>query len=388
MAGLKAAVGRAYAVDGRDASTQAIHQGFADLGSREVAAAFLFASHDYDINEVLSGATAQLGNTPIFGFSTSGEFAEDGSNRRSVVAALLSGEGIEAQAEWIPDFTSNMQVAVERMTRELHLTSQENATLLVAADGLSAEGEDLCKRLPFGRYTLAGCLAGGDLRLGRTFQIGGAQAGTGGLAAALLHGVLRVGVGTAHGWRPVGAYFRVTTSQGPWVRTLDHVPAAEMYSQLFGFKPREWGFPPLNTLVRLYPLGIENGQKPLKVRAPLRVETDGSLRMSTPVDENCVAQLLVGSRESCMEAAHQATERALEKLEGAKPVLALVFTDVSWQMLLEGQLSSEIHAVQEILGEDVPIAGGYTFGQIARSPESDLPEFLNQHIEVVIFGAR
>jgi hypothetical protein len=42
--------------------------------------------------------------------------------------------------------------------------------------------------------------------------------------------------------------------------------------------------------------------------------------------------------------------------------------------------------VQDILGEEVPIAGGYTLGQIVRHKESGLSQLLNQHIVVVAFA--
>ena len=54
-------------------------------------------------------------------------------------------------------------------------------------------------------------------------------------------------------------------------------------------------------------------------------------------------------------------------------------------MLLKANPGAEIAAIQEILGEDVPIAGGYTLGQVT-SDESSKPKFLNQHIVVIAFG--
>jgi len=51
---------------------------------------------------------------------------------------------------------------------------------------------------------------------------------------------------------------------------------------------------------------------------------------------------------------------------------------------LKSTPGAEIAAVQDILGPNVPIAGGYTLGQIA--PGKDTPQFLNQHILVIVFG--
>ena len=230
---------------------------------------------------------------------------------------------------------------------------------------------------------ILGGLSSGDLHTGNNYQIAGTQAGTGGLAAAILRGPARLGVGFAHGWDPVGSQFRVTRSRGFWLRTLDGRPASETYAQLFGYPARDWAFPPLSHLARLYPLGIEQGEQ-LIVRSPLRVEADGSFRLNAPVRDGVDAYLLVGSRASCQTAAQKATQQALLQLGDAKPVFALVLVDIAWQMLLKSTPGAEIAAVQDILGTDVPIAGGYTLGQVV--PSKNNPQFLNQHMMVVVFG--
>jgi hypothetical protein len=69
-----------------------------------------------------------------------------------------------------------------------------------------------------------------------------------------------------------------------------------------------------------------------------------------------------------------------------KPQLAIVLTDIAWQMLLKAQPGIEIAAVQEILGDDVPIAGGYTLGQVVSPGDAPKPKFLNQHMVVIVFA--
>jgi hypothetical protein len=224
------------------------------------------------------------------------------------------------------------------------------------------------------------------LNTGNTFQLAGPNAGSGGLSAAFLNGDVRVGIGSAHGWDPVGTHFRVTRSRGFWLRTLDGRPASETYAQLLGQSARDWAFPPLNFLVRLYPLGVEQGPD-LVVRAPIRVEADGSFRMNAAIQDGTDAYMLVGSRASCERAARQAAQQALLQLDNAPPAFALVLADVAWQMLLKAEPGSEVTAIQEILGPDVPIAGGYTLGQIVPGTEGSPPRFLNQHLVVVAFAA-
>jgi len=103
---------------------------------------------------------------------------------------------------------------------------------------------------------------------------------------------------------------------------------------LLGYPAREWGFPPLNHMARLYPLGMEQGEE-LVVRSPIRVEADGSFRMNAPVRDGVDAFVMVGSRTACQKASQAAAQQALRNLEGAKPVFALVLVDIAWQMLLK-----------------------------------------------------
>lgn len=382
---MTATLGQAHALDGREASAQAVRQALDPLERQPIALAFVFASYEYGIQTILNGASAVLGEVPLMGFSTSGTLPWAGGRQRAVTVALLAGRDLQVQADWWPD----IRLIEDDLLYQLEVPESpaESPSLFVVADGLRGDYEHLIRSLPAAECILGGGLASGDLHRGQTYQLGGTQAGSGGLAAAALQGAVRVGVGVAHGWRPVGAHFQVTLAQGPWVRALDGRPASEAYARLFGYDPREWAFPPLNELIRLYPLGVEgDGSASLQVRSPLRVEADGSLRMSTPVPQGSTCHLLVGSVEACQQAARAACQTALEALGDARPILAVALADRSWQMLFEAQPGREIEPLREILGPDVPIAGGYTFGQIAASPASGKPELLNQHMEVVVFG--
>jgi hypothetical protein len=284
------------------------------------------------------------------------------------------------------------QASAESATRILQLLGYEQRvaeSVLVFADGLNGNAEEFCQALSSGLPVVGG-LSSGDPQSQAGFQIAGAQSGNGGMAAAFLRGNIITGIGHGHGWHPVGSRFRVTRSRGFWLRTLDGHPASETYSQMFGQPARDWAFPPLNYMTRIYPLGFEqDGTDQLLVRAPLRVEGDGSFRMNAPLRDGSDAYLLIGSPNDCVAAARQAAQQAVLALGKAKPALALVIVDVAWQMLLQGRLGAEIKAIQEVLGDTLPIIGGYTLGQIIPAPDKkDHPQFLNQHIVVAVIGER
>ena len=377
---LIASVGRAQALDGREAGLQAAHQALNKLGAYAPGFAIVIASHQYQPREVLSGVSSLLGDAPMIGFSSPAGLTRDGLHPHSVVVAMLSGD-IQTDMLWLPGYAQSGRETASKV--EQHAAARvERQSILFFADGFNGDAEQFCNGIPPNIH-IAGGLSSGDLHTGNTYQIAGSQTGTGGLVASFLRGNLSIGVGYDHGWKPVGNQFRVTRSRGFWLRTLDGRPTSETYAGLFGYPARDWAFPPLSHLARLYPLGVEQGEG-LVVRAPIRVEADGSFRMNAIIRDGIDAYLLVGSRTACEEAARSAAQQALRQLGGAKPVLALVLVDVAWQMLIKAHPGAEIAAIQDILG-DVPIAGGYTLGQVT-SDEDSKPKFLNQHIVVMLFG--
>ncbi len=379
---LLAAVGKASALDGREAGLQATHYALNNLGAVAPILGIVISSYQFDAQQVINGIAGLIGNTPVIGFSTPAGLTSDGLQAHSVVLALIGATDARADITWLAGYTQGSREVSQQLAELLKRKPQQPALLF--ADGFNADAEQFCASLTAGT-NLTGALSSGDMNAGNAYQIGGAQFGAGGLALARLEGNIRVGVGYGAGWQPVGSHFRVTRSRGFWVRTLDGRPASETYAHLFGYPARDWAFPPLNHLARLYPLGLEQLDKSLLLRSPMRVEADGSFRMNAAVGDGTEAYLMVGSLSACQQAATTATTQALAALDGARPVLALVLADVAWQMLFEAQVGADVAAVQAALGANIPLAGGYTLGQIIPRKEAS-PQFLNQHMVVVVFG--
>lgn len=380
---LHAAIGYAQSLDGREASLQATHHALNRLAAVTPGLGILIASHKYIPRHVASGASSLLGDAPVIGFSAPAGLTGEGLHSHSVVVAVLSGDNLEARAHWLPGYAQSGRETASQLN--ILNEGQKSRNVLFFSDGFNGDAEQFCETFADTKTNIMGGLSAGDLQTGMNYQIAGNQTGTGALAALTLHGNLRIGIGSAHGWDPVGTQMRVTRSRGFWLRTLDARPASETYAELFGYPAREWGFPPLSQMARMYPLGIELGEE-LVIRSPIRVEADGSFRMNAPVRDGADAFVLVGSRAACQKAAQQAAQQALRNLGDSKPVLALVLVDIAWQMLLKATPGAEINAIQDILGDDVPLAGGYTLGQVVPGKNGDAPHFLNQHIAVILFG--
>lgn len=249
---LLATVGQARSLDGREAGLQATHQALNNLGSTTPVLGLVITSYQYDLQQVINGVSSLTGNLPLIGFSTPAGMTSDGLHPHSVVVALLAGSEFRVDVQWLAGYTQGSREVA------LHLADllqrKPDQPCLLFADGFNADAEQLCSSLPHGA-NLTGALSGGDLHTGNAYQIGGAQSGAGGLALARLEGAIKIAVGYAHGWQPIGAHFRVTRSRGFWVRTLDGRPSSEAYAHLFGYPPR-LGLPSLEPHGQALPAGV------------------------------------------------------------------------------------------------------------------------------------
>lgn len=384
-----AAVGEAHALDPREAGLQATHLALNRLGNVLPVFGIVIAPYRYDPQQVLSGVSSLLTNIPLLGFSSFAGISQNGTRFHTVIVVLLAGENLRAETHW---FAAYSQASGEMAARIMQLLGYEQRpadSILVFADGLNGSAEDFCEGIP-ANIPILGGLSSGDPQSANGYQIASMQSGRGAMAAAFLRGDIKVGVGHGHGWMPVGSHFRVTRSRGFWLRTLDGRPASESYSQMFGKPAREWAFPPMNYLTRIYPLGFEQeSSHKLVVRSPLRVEADGSFRMNASLRDGSDAYLLIGSPADCHKAALDAAHQSLRALGKAKPAFVLVLVDIAWHMLMQTRVDVQVKAVQSVIGDDVPIAGGYTLGQIIPAEgQDDHPQFLNQHIVVATFGEK
>jgi hypothetical protein len=382
-----AAVGRAKIIEAREAGMQAAYQALNKLGTVSPTLALVIVPYRYDPQQVINGVVSMLSNVPTLGFSVSSGLTSEGAHSHSVVVGLLGGDDFQAETHWFPSYQQSGADVAMKISELLGYEQSPVEQVLVFAGGMNAGVEDFCARLPAGLPVFGG-LSSGDVLSGGGFQIAGVQSGISGLAGAFLRGKFKLGVGVGHGWRPVGIHFEVTSVDGPLLHSLDGQACNAVYSNVFGQSANSWCTPPLNTLCRLYPLGFNQPYTDeLLVRAPVRMETSGDLLMNANLPVGSDAYLLVGSPEECLSAARKAAQDAMAQLDGAKPVFSLVLVDVAWQMLMQGQSGREIKVIAEVLGADVPLAGGYTLGQILQ-PENrtSQPRYLNQHIVVAVFS--
>ena len=374
-------------LDGREAAREAAQAALDLLGGARPCLALAFVAQEFKISDAQAGLSSLFNNVPVWGFSTVRPLTAEGEQPRSVVIALISGAELRAQVQWFPNFSQNSAETAGELLQSLRNEILQPQGILLAADGINGDINQVCAALEENKIAVAGCLTTGDYHSGKTYQMGGGQSGSGALSSLILGGRFRLGVGFGHGWQDIGIHFKISKVRDTRIQSLDKMPAAEAYSGVFGYPVRQWSYPPLTELVRLYPLGVEifPGSTDLVLRSPLNVEPDGSFRMNAAVTEGEVAHLMVGDTDACLKATREAAKQALVSLGKAAPLVGIVLVDVAWQYLFETRMSQVMSILRMTLG-DIPLVGAFTLGQIARPLEEAAPNCYNQQIQVALLG--
>jgi len=380
-------VGVGHGLDGRDAAMQAARQALDELGTLQPVLALVFAAEEFEPSEVLAGLTSMLGDTPLWGMSTVRALAGEREEPRAVVVMVIAGNDLKAAVHWWPGYGADSQEAARQAVRTLRSDLVLPQGALVAADGVQGNLLPLCAALADLPTRIGGCLASGGYALGKTPLFARAQTAPGALAIAALGGRFRLSVGYGHGWRDSGLQVRFGKTHDVWVDAINDVSPADFYAEIFGRPAREWAYPPLNELVRLYPFGLQEypGSPDYILRSPLRVEVNGSLRMNVPIEAGTTARLTLGDPQACLLAVEQAARKALSDLAPASPMAALAFVDVAWLSLFGIQAGQIPLALREALGS-IPLAGAYTLGQVAQPVAGAAPRLFNQNIQILLLG--
>ena len=348
------------------------------LGTRRPQLALVFGSSWFDQVLLLQGVRSVLGAVPLAGETTAGEITPEGPVSHSCVVVLLSSEGAVCSV--------GLGEKVDRMPREAgqqaayaalrEFQGKSRVGLLMFGDGLVTSYADVVRGLQevLGTSSLiAGGLAGDDLRFMHTYQYFRDRVVSRAVVGVLLGGSIKMGVGIEHGFAPISKPRRITRAHANVLMTLDEKPAASVYEEYFGAElvqrmREEEG---LTRQGIAYPLGVQyESANQWLLRNVVSFGQDGSLACTGEMLEGGWLQLMIGSRELALEAAHKAALQAVRSLN--KISCVLVFDSAMRRKLLGSQQASlEIARIREVVGPSVPMAGCYTYGEQAPGPTQE-----------------
>jgi hypothetical protein len=260
--------------------------------------------------------------------------------------------------------------------------------VLLLAEGIHVNGTELLaglrKALPEG-VTVTGGLAADGPRFERTFVCKDGTPMERHVAAIGFYGDrLEVGYGSMGGWDPFGPERIVTRSKGNVLYELDGHSALDLYRDYLG--PYSADLPSSGLLFPLSLIG-EDGRR--LVRTILGINDDeGSLTFAGDIPEGAQVQLMKANFDRLIDGASQASEDAHRAVERRRPAVALLISCVGRRLVLKQRIEEELEAVQEVVGDGVPLCGFYSYGEVAPFGGTQRCELHNQTMTVTTLNER
>jgi hypothetical protein len=326
----------------------------------------------YDLERVARELAIQLPQTAVIGCTTAGEIAGGRALSDALVLWALGGTGIRVQTGHGLGTGTDLREAAQQAASCLqNLERQEHTALILLSDGLGGDQMEVVR----GAYDAAGIdvpliggCAGDYLAMRQTRQLHGQEVFSGAVVAAAISSERPLGVGVSHGWTPCSEPMLVTESRRTLLSSLDDRPALEVYLDFFD--------PP--AIVRDDPQAFADfaAVHPIGIRRRDRIEMrhitgcdqkHGALVMVAEVPQGALAFLTRGDYASVLHAAGESASTAVQALGDVPPVGLLLFDCVSRRSIFgEQHLQEEADLIASCAG-GVPMAGFYTYGEIART---------------------
>ncbi len=367
---------------GRDAAAKA-------TAGRTATLVVVFASVRLDPAAVLAGVARAAPGAQVVGCTTAGEISTEGPSDGTVVALALGGEGLAVTTASAAAGLHPLRGAgIDAARRSAQPNVDGNRLLLLLTDGLGGDQADLVR----GVFTetgsavpLIGGCAGDDLAMARTHQFHGSTVLERGVVAATIRSDRRFGIGVRHGWKPVGSPMLVNESTGTEVVQLDFEPALDRYLALAA-PPEEARHDPVafTRFALSHPLGLRRRDHE-EVRFIRGADFKRRrLLFVAEVPEGASVRIMSGDRASVLGATNDACDDALAMLGDCRPSALMVFDCVARRGVLgDDGIIEEVARLRARAG-GAPVAGFYTYGEIARVRGAG--GFHNQTLVVVAVG--
>ncbi|MFH1857938.1 MAG: FIST C-terminal domain-containing protein, partial [Candidatus Omnitrophota bacterium] len=237
-------------------------------------------------------------------------------------------------------------------------------------------------------FLVIGAAGADNFKFEKSLQYHGGQVFEDALSGVLFVGGATLGLGSRHGWFPLGRSRQVTRATGNRIQELDHRPAISVYEDYFGTGFYADG-EPLARRSLFYPLGFRTQTEGWLIRQPLRVGDEGSLVCNAEIPEGEEVRLMIGLKEALLEATREAGKAALSGLGGKKPRIVFIFESASRKKILGRDALQELQIIRELFGGEVPVAGCYSYGELSPlESERYLGQsrFLNEAIVIAALG--
>ena len=349
----------------------------------------VFAAPRYNLEQLAASLSERLPDCALIGCTTSGEIAAGSALTQSLVLWALGGTGVRVSTGFgESDGQGLRQAAVQAAGCLEQLERRRHTVMVLLSDGLGGDQMEVVR----GAYDaanidvpLVGGCAGDYLAMRQTRQLHGRRVMSGAVVAAAISSDRPLGVGVSHGWTPASEPMLVTESRNTLLSSLDDQPALDVYLNFFD-PPQEVRDDPqaFADFAAVHPIGIRRRDR-IEMRHITGFDlSQRALVMVAEVPQGALAFLTQGDYSSVLEAAAESASSAVEALGETKPAGLLLFDCVSRRSIFgERHVQEETELISRCSG-GAPMAGFYTYGEIARTKGSG--GFHNQTLVTLAIG--
>jgi hypothetical protein len=362
------------------AAKEAIRTAKINMRKERVNLAIVFSSIDLASPTLLRTIDSALEGAPIIGASGLAVMSNQGIFKHGLAIMLISfPKSIHYNAACVRDITTKGGLAAGEELGEklLHQFQNIPRTLsLILSDKLIEEDSNFIYGLQSrlgSSFPLIGAYASNNPNLLKTRLYFHQDIISDACAGVLFGGKLSFGLGVKHGWKPLGKPHTVTSAKGSVVEKIDDKPAVKFYEHYLdcdSVKLKK----ELKRISVLYPLGIYlAGEEEYLLRNIVSIEENGSLRFQSNVPQDSRVRLMIGTKETCLDATRHAVDEAKKGLSASVTEMkkmetnnfAIVFSSVSRYALLRKEAEKELDIIKAGLGPDTPVIGLYAHGELA-----------------------
>lgn len=340
------------------------------LGDYTPTIALLFVSHP-DAEAVLRGVNQILGDVPLIGATSAGEYSHDGYVEAGAGLMLICSSAVRFhplayRRRWFG--IGKLLGRLSGVTEEGLGSTFNHRTLMLFPDDQSMNLDGLVDRAMTETAMLYDILGGPGPTIPApprppAMFINDKVLKSGMVGAEVLS-QQRFGLALANGWTPVSGPYRVTHVDKRGISKIDGRPAREVYEDFLYDAGIEFGDDISHEVLLQHPVGV-CGEGECKVSMLMGFDDNGALRVTSPPPQNALIHIL-GTQPGAMgTAAERAIKQALGFIPGTE-VAGLLFIDcMSTAMVLDDAYIQQRTAAQSAIG-DVPFLGFRSHGVLAR----------------------
>ncbi len=362
------------------------------IPKEKIDLAIIFSSINLASSSLLRGIRDMIGKVSIIGCTASSPISGLKIEREAVLVILISSKNNILSTSYVSEVSKK---GLRQAGEELSISFLKRKDIaqrqfsLIFSDGLLERQSEILLGMQsrLGKsFPLVGGVASGNLKSQKTFQYFDENLLSDSIVGLLVSKkmeYMEYSISLRHGFRPLGKSRIITEAEANVIKTIDKRPAVSLYEEYFGKDiKRDFDY-----ISRLYPIGIYlEEEKNYLLRSVLRASEDGNLVFQTDIPKDTKIRLMIGTKESLLEAARLAAEEAKRAIQRVS--LVLIFNSISRKMILGREAEREIEIIKKVFG-NTPLAGFYAYGEKAplKSLEFKGQSYLHNHsITILAIG--